>query len=152
MQSDSSHAFRSPCVRPGRVHGKPSEIAVGTREIHTFPALDHDRGLTMHITEADRIEMLAELRRCHGQRVGDIIAEDLPPVSWQDVARSSDIIALRRDFETLRRDLEAVREEIRSVEKRLEKKIDTLASAMWAMGGIMTTGFIGLFALIATKL
>ena len=128
----------------------------------------------MHITEADRIEMLAELRRCHGQRVGDIIAEHLPPVSWQDVARSSDIIALRTDVETLREEIRAVdarlsgeintlreeiravearlTEQIRAVETRLEKKIDTLASAMWAMGGFMVTGFVGLFALIATKL
>lgn len=106
----------------------------------------------MHITEADRIEMLAELRRCHGQRVGDIIAEHLPPVSWQDVARSSDIVALRRDTDSLRRDVESLREEIRAVEARLSKRIDNLAAAMWAMGGFMVTGFVGLFALIATKI
>jgi len=81
----------------------------------------------MQITEADRLDMLAELRRCHGERVGNIIVAHLPPVGWGDIARAHDIA-------------------------RLDKRIDNLGSAMWAMGGIMAAGFISLFTLVATKL
>lgn len=81
----------------------------------------------MQITEADRLDMLAELRRCHGERIGDIIVEHLPPAGWGDLARQADIA-------------------------RLDGRINHLAGAMWALAGIMTAGFTGLFALIASKL
>jgi len=34
----------------------------------------------------------------------------------------------------------------------LKEEINGLKTAMWAMASIMTTGFVGLFALIVTKL
>ena len=84
-------------------------------------------GRTMNITEADRIDMLAELRRCHGDRVGDIIVQHLPPTGWGDVARITDI-------------------------NRLERRIDRLTTVVTWMGGVFVACFLGLFSLIATKL
>ena len=81
----------------------------------------------MTITEADRIDMLAELRRCHGDRVGDIIVQHLPPTGWGDVARITDI-------------------------NRLERRIDRLTTVVTWMGGVFVACFLGLFSLIATKL
>ena len=81
----------------------------------------------MNITEADRIDMLAELRRCHGERVGNIIVEHLPPTGWGDVARVSDII-------------------------RLENRIDRLTTVVTWMGGVFVACFLSLFSVIATKL
>lgn len=81
----------------------------------------------MTITEADRIDMLAELRRCHGDRVGDIIVQHLPPTGWGDVARITDI-------------------------NRLEGRIDRLTTVVTWMGGVFVACFLGLFSLIATKL
>ena len=81
----------------------------------------------MTITEADRIDMLAELRRCHGDRVGDIIVQHLPPTGWGDVARITDI-------------------------SRLENRIDRLTTVVTWMGGVFVACFLGLFSLIATKL
>ena len=81
----------------------------------------------MNITEADRIDMLAELRRCHGDRVGDIIVQHLPPTGWGDVARITDI-------------------------SRLENRIDRLTTVVTWMGGVFVACFLGLFSLIATKL
>lgn len=99
----------------------------------------------MTITEADRLDMLAELRRCHGDRVGDIIVAHLPPTGWGDVARVQDITRL----EVSRvQDITRLEAEI----ARLDRRIDNLAHAMWAMGGITAAGFIGLFSLIAVKL
>lgn len=124
----------------------------------------------MQITEADRLDMLAELRRCHGERIGDIIVEHLPPAGWGDLARQIDIsrleqridasdLARAQDIARLERRIEASdlahQADIARLEReiaRLDGRINNLAGAMWAMGGIMTAGFMGLFTLIATKL
>ena len=124
----------------------------------------------MQITEADRLDMLAELRRCHGERIGDIIVEHLPPAGWGDLARQVDIVRLEQridasdlaraqDIARLERRIEASdlahQADIARLEReiaRLDGRINNLAGAMWAMGGIMTAGFMGLFSLIATKL
>ena len=92
----------------------------------------------MTITEADRIDMLAELRRCHGDRLGDIIVQHLPPTGWGDVARISDINRLEHRIDT----------EI----GRMENRIDRLTTVVTWIGGIFVTCFLSLFALIATKL
>ena len=142
----------------------------------------------MQITEADRLDMLAELRRCHGERIGDIIVEHLPPAGWGDLARQVDIsrleqridasdLARAQDIARLERRIDdsdlARQADIARLERRiddsdlarqadiarlereiarLDGRINNLAGAMWAMGGIMTAGFMGLFTLIATKL
>ena len=92
----------------------------------------------MTITEADRIDMLTELRRCHGDRVGDIIVQHLPPTGWGDVARITDINRLENRLDT----------EI----SRLENRIDRLTTVVTWMGGVFVACFLGLFSLIATKL
>ncbi|MEN9804246.1 MAG: hypothetical protein RIS41_1093 [Actinomycetota bacterium] len=59
--------------------------------------------------------------------------EHLPPMGWADVARRSDIDHLRdqlADFEATTRGL---------------------AAGMWALGSLMSAGFIGLFTVIVTK-
>lgn len=135
----------------------------------------------MQVTEADRLDMLAELRRCHGERIGGIIVEHLPPAGWGDLARQVDIARLeqRIDASDLARTQDIARleqridasdlahaQDIARLERRIEAsdlahqadiarldgRINNLAGAMWAMGGIMTAGFMGLFTLIATKL
>jgi hypothetical protein len=88
----------------------------------------------MHITEADRIDMLAELRRCHGERVGDIIVAHLPPVGWGDIARQADIARLEIDI------------------ARLEHRVDRLVTAVRAAGAMIFSGFAGLCALVITSL
>ncbi|MFN5650329.1 MAG: hypothetical protein ACK49M_02455 [Actinomycetes bacterium] len=99
----------------------------------------------MQITEADRLDMLAELRRCHGERVGNIIVAHLPPVGWGDIARAHDIARLEQRIDAS----DAARAHDIA---RLDKRIDNLGSAMWAMGGITAAGFISMFTLVATKL
>jgi hypothetical protein len=79
------------------------------------------------VTETQRFEMHASLRKLMGEEVANTMMEHLPPFGWADVARRSDI-------------------------DRLDARIDKLVAAMWAVGGIFTTCFIGLFTLIATKL
>jgi hypothetical protein len=117
----------------------------------------------MQITEADRLDMLAELRRCHGERVGNIIVAHLPPVGWGDIARAHDIARLEQRIDASdaarAHDIARLEQRIDASDAarahdiaRLDKRIDNLGSAMWAMGGIMAAGFISLFTLVATKL
>ena len=80
----------------------------------------------MAITETQRFEMHLGLRTTVGDNVADILMEHLPPSGWGDVARKSDI-------------------------EHLDSRIKGVIAGMWAMGSIMCAGFIGLFAVIATK-
>ena len=138
-------------------------VPLGSRTGHTFLLPGHTRGNTMQITEADRLDMLAELRRCHGERVGNIIVAHLPPVGWGDIARAHDIARLEQRIDTSdaarAHDIARLEQRIDASDAarahdiaRLDKRIDNLGSAMWAMGGIMAAGFISLFTLVATKL
>lgn len=88
----------------------------------------------MSISEADRLEMRLELKKFLGDKVAETLMEHLPPMGWADVTRRSDIDHLRdqlADFKATTRGL---------------------AAGMWALGSLMSAGFIGLFTLIATKL
>lgn len=78
--------------------------------------------------------MHAGLRAKLGDEVADTMMEYMPPVGWADVARRSDI------------------ERVDSRLDHLEKRIDAVVTGLWALGSLTFTGFVGLFALIATKL
>ena len=80
----------------------------------------------MPISEEQRFQLHLGLRTVMGDEVANTLMEHLPPWGWADVARKSDI-------------------------DRLDKRIDGVVSGLWALGGIMSAGFVGLFALIATK-
>ena len=80
----------------------------------------------MAITEGQRFDMQVGLRKAMGDQVANILMEHLPPAGWSDVARQSDI-------------------------DRLERRVDSVVYGLWALGGLMTTGFFGLFAVIITK-
>lgn len=88
----------------------------------------------MAVTEADRFEMHLEFRKILGDKVAETLMEHLPPLGWADVARRSDINHLRDQFADLK------------------ASTRNLAAGLWAVGSLMSAGFIGLFTLIATKL
>lgn len=81
----------------------------------------------MAITEAQRFELHAGLRKVMGDDVANTLMEQLPPSGWADVARKSDI-------------------------DHLEKRINGVVAGLWALGAITATGFFGLGAAIVTKL
>jgi hypothetical protein len=133
----------------------------------------HQKAPTMTITEADRNDMRNEFVRCHGNRLGDIIMEHLPPVSWRDVARQQDIARLEQRIDTSdlarqqdiarleqridtldqthRRDIARLENRMDLLEQRMDKRFDGVIHAMWAMGGLTATGFFGLFTMIVVK-
>ena len=81
----------------------------------------------MAVSEAQRFEMQLALRKVKGDDVADTLMEHLPPIGWADVARKSDI-------------------------DHLDKRINGVVAGLWALGSLTASGFIGMFALIATKL
>ena len=83
--------------------------------------------MAIAVTETQRFELHASLRKLMGEEVANTMMEHLPPFGWADVARRSDI-------------------------DHLHARIDRLTAAMWAAVGVFTASNIALFTLIATKL
>ena len=61
-------------------------------------------------------------------------------------------IEIARVEKSLRADIQRLEIAMKADIERLDKRMNHLVAGMWAMASIMTTGFVGLFALIATKL
>jgi hypothetical protein len=80
-----------------------------------------------------------------GDKVADTVMEHLPPTGWADVARTSDVdhLATLMDLH-----FGAVDVKLEAMDKRL----NGITSGLWAMGTLSSACFLGIFALIATKL
>lgn len=66
----------------------------------------------MH-TDAQRNQLFEELGEIFSSPSRDLLMELLPPVGWADVARQSDITALRGEMAELRGDLRGEMAEVR---------------------------------------
>ena len=94
----------------------------------------------MTITEAARHRMHDSFISQHGEEVAAVIMEHLPPLGWSDVARSSDVGALRfdmdREFLALRSDMDrefaAVRSEIATLRSDMDREFAAVRSEMAA--------------------
>lgn len=92
----------------------------------------------MTATETDRQDLHAAASGSWGQKAGDTLMELLPPIGWGDVARASDVLALRTEVREFKADMREFK--------------STIIHSMWAMGAMTFTGFVGLFSVIITKL
>lgn len=82
----------------------------------------------MPITDKQRFDLHAALRRVLGEELGDVMIEHLPPVGWADVALSRDIVAVRGDIDSLRRDVDDLRNDVRGLKsdmRALRTDMDT---------------------------
>ena len=105
----------------------------------------------MAVNESDRLEMHLGLRRVHGDKVAETIMEHLPPTGWGDVARKHDVLVLKEDLGRLRDEVDRLRDEMDRRFVDVNRRVDGLTHAMWAMAGINSTAFIALFTLLATR-
>lgn len=80
----------------------------------------------MPITDKQRFDLHAALRRVLGEELGDVMIEHLPPVGWADVALSRDIVAVRGDIDSLRRDVDDLKNDVRA----LKSDVRTLRTDM----------------------
>ena len=106
----------------------------------------------MTVTETIWFEMHVKLRNMMGDDVADTLMQHLPPTGWADVARKSDVDHLATLMDAR---FAAVDIRFDSVDTRfenIESRLSTMTAGMWTMAAVFTTGFVGLFTLIATKL
>jgi hypothetical protein len=100
--------------------------------------------------------MYEAFRSEFGVAVVDTLMEHLPPAGWGDVARQSDIVAVRSDFAHLRSDFDRLRSDIDVKLETMRKSIvneinatvtDKLNSQMRWMIALFATQFLALAAI-----
>lgn len=99
----------------------------------------------MAITEADRLAMHLAFRKTMGDKVADTVMEHLPPTGWADAARKSDV-----DHLATLMDARFAAVDVRF--EAMDKRLDGITNGLWAMGTLSSAYFLGIFALVATKL
>ena len=65
------------------------------------------------VSDSDRRELFQALEGALGQRPALVMMELLPPVGWADVARQSDLVAIRGEMAELRAALKGEMAELR---------------------------------------
>jgi len=89
-------------------------------------------------SDHDRRQLYAVLEHHLGQGPAATLMELLPPVGWADVARQSDITALRGEVAELRAELGGEMAELRAETVRLGARIDAqIPRFVWANVPIM---------------
>ena len=127
----------------------------------------------MTLTETRRFEMHLGLKHRLGDDVADSLMEHLPPVSWADVARRTDVEHLRSymdarfdavdarfdavdaRFDAVDARFDAVDARFDSIEARLgstDSRIGGVVAGLWALGAICVTCFAGIFTILVTEL
>ena len=110
----------------------------------------------MTIADSRRFEMYEAFRSEFGVAVANTLMEHLPPAGWGDVARQSDIVAVRSDFAHLRSDFDRLRSDIDVKLETMRKSIvneinatvtNKLNSQMRWMIGLFATQFLALAAI-----
>jgi hypothetical protein len=100
--------------------------------------------------------MYEAFRSEFGVDVADTLMEHLPPAGWGDVARQSDIVALKTDFGRLHGDFDRMRSDIdvkfetihRSIVNEINATVtNKLNSQMRWMIGLFATQFLALAAI-----
>jgi hypothetical protein len=100
------------------------------------------------ITDTKRFELHQYLRTHMETNMADTLMDHLPPAGWSDLARTTDVMAIRTE---LRNEIQAVRSELRSeiAELRTELKGDIAelraemvdrfaAQTKWFLGFMLT--------------
>lgn len=109
----------------------------------------------MSVSEAQRFEMHTALRKVMGDEVADTMMEYMPPFGWSGVARKSDVDRLDLRLDHVDQRFDQVDKRFEQIDGRfdqIDKRFASVVAALWALGGIMATGFFGLGAAIFTKL
>ncbi len=85
------------------------------------------------VSDQDRRDLYAALEQQLGQSSAGTLMELLPPVGWADVARQSDLVAVRGEIAELRGELKGEMAEIRGEIAKLSARIDgQIPRFIWA--------------------
>ncbi|MFM9131779.1 MAG: hypothetical protein ACKORY_03460, partial [Actinomycetota bacterium] len=86
----------------------------------TFGHQDHQRRLTMPVTDLMRTQIRGCLNGLMGEEMSDIMMELLPPVGWGDVVRRQDVSSMHVE---LRAEVAGVRHELENLGTELQAQI-----------------------------
>ena len=85
------------------------------------------------VSDQDRRELYGALERELGGGPAATMMELLPPAGWADVARQSDVVALRGEMAQLRGELKGELAEVRGELSKLSARIDgQIPRFIWA--------------------
>ena len=103
------------------------------------------------VSDQDRRELYAVLERRLGQGPAGTLMELLPPVGWADVARQSDLVAIRGEMAELRGELKGEMAGLRGEIAELRGEIKAQLPKLYAANVASMIGVAGL-VLAAAKL
>ncbi len=91
----------------------------------------------MTITDTKRFELHQYLRTHMETNMADTLMDHLPPAGWSDLARTTDVMAIRTE---LRNEIQAVRTELKGdiAELRAEMVDRFAAQTKWFLGFMLT--------------
>lgn len=110
------------------------------------------------ISDAKRHRLHNAIEGLIGEENANTMFELLPPVGWADVARQSDIVALKSDIAHLERRIDqldarmATKEELAAVEARLEAKLERGLREQYNRFLFTVIGVVGLMTALQTML
>ena len=98
----------------------------------------------MSVSDHDRRLLFDRLESVLGPSEAGVLMELLPPVGWSDVARQSDITALRGEMAELRGELRGEMAELRGEMVQLRSHVDTQLPKLIAANIASMIGVAGL--------
>jgi hypothetical protein len=81
------------------------------------------------VSDQDRRDLYEALERRSGQGAAGTLMELLPPVGWADVARQSDLVAVRGEMAQIRGEIGQVRGEIAELRGEIKAQLPRLITA-----------------------
>jgi hypothetical protein len=116
-------------------YGEALEYAEAGHLAHTSRSHHHAKGTTVTITDTKRFELHQYLRTHMETNMADTLMDHLPPAGWSDLARTSDIMAVRTE---LKGDIAELRAEM----------VDRFAAQTKWFLGFMLTNIASMTALV----
>jgi hypothetical protein len=77
-------------------------------------------------SEAERFTLHQTLRSLMPEAVADTLMAHLPPAGWSDVARTSDIDAVRAEIDAIRAEIDALRTDMKERFEKVDKRFDKI--------------------------
>ncbi len=96
------------------------------------------------VSDHDRRELYTTLTQALGEGPASTMMELLPPDGWTDLARQSDLVAIRGEMAELRGELKGEMSELRGEMSELRGKLDSMLPKLIAANIASMVGVSGL--------
>jgi hypothetical protein len=100
----------------------------------------------MVVSDRDRRDLYVALQRTLGERSAEMMMELLPPVGWGDLARQSDLVAVRGEMAEIRGEMAEMRGEMAEMRGELKMEISGLRGEIAELRGDLKAQLPRLYA------